>query len=356
MTVPTSSAASAQPCAIVFASNETGVLPLSLALWSLLKNAAATTTYDVYVLSDGITASSQDRLQALSRDIHPRHSLSFIETETVLAEKIQTGFTSYLPRATWSRIFAPDLLPHLKRALYADIDILVCDDCSALFELDMQGAAMGVVYESAPSPTAEVYDRLDIPREYPGYFNAGVLLMDFEQFREQNLSRLILQAAEKYNGKLYAQDQDALNAALYDKVIRLHPRWNWHDWYTRLSLKADPKKALWRAHEPREVVEGSLYPAIIHYIGSRKPWRYNNRLMQKRYEEAARESGLPGFFPQPGWSFKTWLNRLLYAPMYALTWRKIRALAKKWGITGAPGPATWGLSKELAKKGWPPQA
>lgn len=342
------------PYTIVFASNETGVLPLSLAIWSLLKKAADSTTYDVYVLSDEISDESQNRLQGIVDNISSRHNLSFVDVTPVLSEKIKEGYVSYLPRSTWSRVFIPDLIPHVSRALYVDIDILVCDDCTPLFTMDMQGAAVGVVYEAVSSESTYFNRDFDIPLSYPGYFNAGVLLMDLDVFRRDNLSEHIMMCAAKYNGKLKAQDQDALNAALYDRAIRLHPRWNWHDWYTRLSLKANPKKSLWRAHEPLEVVEGSLYPGIIHFIGPRKPWRYNNRLMQDRYLEAIKESGLPGFLPLPGWSFKTWLNRILYAPMYALTWRKINKLAKKWNVKYEPKAASWGLASDCAVKGWPP--
>lgn len=342
------------PYTIVFASNETGVLPLSLSIWSLLKKAADSSTYDIYVLSDGICNESQNRLQRIVNDISSRHKLSFVDVTPVLDEQIEEKYSFYLPRSAWSRIFIPDLIPHASRALYVDIDILVCDDCSPLFTMDMQGAAIGVVYEAASSESSSFNKDFDIPVSYPGYFNSGVLLMDLDVFRRDNLSARVMMFAAKYSDKLNAKDQDALNAALYDRAIRLHPRWNWHDWYTRLSLKANPKKALWRAHEPREVVEASLYPAIIHFIGAKKPWRYNNRLMQKRYEEAIKESGLPGFLPLPGWSFKIWLNRLLYAPMYALTWLKIKKLARKWNIKYEPKAASWGLASDSAAKGWPP--
>lgn len=321
---------------IVFASNEKGVLPLSLALWSLLTKAGDSTTYDVCVLSDGITPESETRLQKIAAGIHPRHRLSFIDAEPVLNEKIERKYSFYLPRSAWSRIFIPDLIPYANRALYVDIDILVCDDCAALFELDMQGAALGVVYESASYEGCEINKRLDIPVSCPGYFNSGVLLMNLEVFRRNNLSEHIMNIAAQYSDKLVAMDQDALNAALYDRVIRLHPRWNWHDRHTRLALMSNPSAPLWRANTPREVVEASLYPGIIHFIGFHKPWNYTNRLMQSTYEKAIRESGLPGFLPLPGWSFMTWLKRILYAPVYALTWRKIRRLAKKWNISTAP--------------------
>lgn len=344
------------PCTVVFASNEKGVLPLSLALWSLLKKAADTTVYDVYVLSDGITPESQQRLTDISTGIHPRHKLTFIDAEPVLNEKIEKKYAFYLPRSAWSRIFIPDLIPHAKRVLYVDIDILVCDDCTPLFEVDMQGAAIGAVYETASSKDCETNHRLDIPIEYPGYFNSGVLLMDLEVFRKDHLSERVMRFAAEYSDKLHAKDQDALNAALYQRVFRLHPRWNWHDGHTRRFLNANPNAQMWRSYEPREVVEASMYPGILHFIGFHKPWNYNHRIMRGRYEQAIRDSGLPGFLPIPGWNFKTWLTRILYAPMYALTWYKIKRLARKWNVTPEPKVATWGVAEDLAKKGWPPES
>ncbi len=344
------------PYTIVFASNEKGVLPLSLALWSLLKRASDTTTYDVYILSDGISPESQKRLQDISAGIHARHQLNFVDAGPVLDEKIEEKYAFYLPRSAWARIFIPDLIPHATRALYVDIDILVCDDCAPLFEVDMQGAAIGAVYESASSEENRANQRLDIPVNYPGYFNSGVLLMDLEVFRRDHLSERVMQFAADYSDKLEAKDQDALNAALYQRVFRLHPRWNWHDGHTRRFLKANPDNRMWKSYEPREVVEASLYPGILHFIGFHKPWNYNHRIMRKKYEDAIRESGLPGFFPIPGWNFKTWLTRILYAPMYALTWLKIQRLAKKWGVTNEPKVTTWGVAEDISRKGWPPQA
>lgn len=342
------------PCTVVFASNEKGVLPLSLALWSLLKNAADSTTYEVCILSDGITPESEQRLIKIAQNIHPRHIISYSNPGTLLDEKIKEGYTSYLPRSTWSRIFIPDLVPHAHRVLYIDIDVLICDDCKPLFEADMQGAAIGAVYESRASEKNSAMKRLDIPLNYPGYFNAGVLLMDLDIFRKANLSERILESAAKYKDKLIAQDQDALNAALYDRVFRLHPRWNWNDGHTRQFLKISPSCSLWRAFEPREMVEASIYPGILHFIGPHKPWNYTHRIMRKRYEDAIRKSGLPGFLPIPGWNFKTWITRILYTPIYALTWWKIKRLAKKWNVSSESKVTTWGISSELAKKGWPP--
>ena len=341
-------------CTVVFASNEKGVLPLSLAVWSLLARAKPSTTYDVRVLSDGISEESQKRLIEIAAEVDSRHRLSFIDMERILEEKIKPGYAYYLPRSTWSRLFVPELLPTVNVALYVDIDVLFCDDCSDVLNIDLQGAAVGAVYENPSSEESFFNKTFDIPVCFPGYFNAGVLLMNLDVFRRDNLTNHILEVAAKYSKSLKAQDQDALNAALYDKVFRLHPRWNWNDGNTRRFMKADSSARMWRAFEPKEVVEASLYPGILHFIGPHKPWKYNHRIMRHLYEAAIKESGLPGFQPLSGWNFRTWLNRLLYAPMYALTWRKIKKLAKLWGVDKAPSAETWGKASDLAVSGWPP--
>ncbi len=340
-------------CTVVFASNEKGVLPLSLALWSLLRKARENTIYDVHILCDGMTEESQQRLIDIGSNISTRHTVSFHNMKPILDDKMKDGYVRYLPRSTWSRVFVPDLMPNVKRALYVDIDILFCDDCSELFTLDMKGAAVGCVYEIPSSPGSVFNETFDIPVEYPGYFNAGVLLMDLDMFRRDGLSELVMQTAAKYSDKLKAQDQDALNAALYNRCFRLHPRWNWNDGFTRRFIKCNPSARMWRAFEPREVVEATLFPGILHFVGPHKPWNYNHRIMRSVYEAAIKESGLPGFLPIPGWNFRTWLNRWLYAPMYTLTWRKIKKLARQWGITKAPSAVTWGTATESAEKGWP---
>lgn len=348
------------PCTVVFASNNAGVVPLSMSLWSLLRHAAAETCYDVRVLSDGIAEDEKKRLTDIALSLSPRHSLSFIEMDTLFRE-MESRWGDVInqcpdwPRAAWARITIPELMPEVKRVLYLDIDILVCDDCSPLFTTDMQGAALGAVYEQVSAPGSFFNDKFDMPLSYPGYFNSGVLVMDLDVFRRDQLGDLVMQTAIRFKEQLTMPDQDALNAALYDRIFRLHPRWNWNDVTTRrFRSYRDGSRKLYRAAEPREVIEASLYPGIVHYAGRFKPWKPNYHIMRHLYEDAVKESGLPGFRIGEGWGLKIKLKNWLYKPLDALLWRKIRRLAKRYGITPEPRVATWGLSSQLAKSGWPP--
>lgn len=313
---------------VAFASNERGVYPLCVAAWSVVENAAPETSYDICILSDGITDESKEKLTSLITKAGPRHSIRFFDAEYIV--KLDVGFSEHWPKATWARIFLADVLPDVDKALYLDIDTLVCTDLTPLFSIDMKDAALGVVLEYESHPGSKFNDRLDIPQSCLGYFNAGVLLMNLAAFRRDGLISKVMGFAEKYKSVLTCLDQDALNGALCDRLIQLHPRWNWHDGLTRRIIKSNPNDRLWHGNSPKTSVEAALWPGILHYQGTHKPWFYNHRIEGPRYEASLRRAGLiaPNS-PLPGFNAGDWFKRLLYKPIYASTWKRIKRLAIK---------------------------
>lgn len=339
---------------VVFASNERGVLPLTVAAFSLVDSARETTTYDIVILSEGICEKSQESIVESIKRVSPRHSVRFFEMSSLYEKQQELDkVCGHWPKSAWARIFIADLLPDVDRVLYLDIDMLICEDCTELFTMDMQGAAVGAVYESISSKNNNYNDKLNIPKQYQGYFNSGTLLMDLNVFRRDKLASKILNFANQYKEHLDYPDQDCLNGALYDNVIRLHPRWNWNDITTRRVMNHLPNtNTLIRASTYKEIIEASVYPAIIHFFGGAKPWKYNYRIMRNRYEAALKKSGVAGYNLHDGWSFKIFLNRIFYPVIYAMVWHRVRKMRKYFNITEPPPASTWGHSRDIATKGW----
>ena len=55
------------------------------------------------------------------------------------------------------------------------------------------------------------------------YLNAGVLLINLKQIREDNMTKKFIELSKK---NYLSQDQDVLNVACYGKIITLHPKYN----------------------------------------------------------------------------------------------------------------------------------
>lgn len=312
---------------VAFASNANGILPLKVAMWSVLESAAPETVCNIYVLSDGIPGDMQEQVRAMAGKAGGRHRITFIAVEDIIPENLKGA--SRLPRTSWARIFLPKLLPDVHRILYLDIDTLTCTDLRQLMEMDMKGAAIGAVIEYASHAGSDFNERLDIPQSCPGYFNAGVLLMDLDTFRREDFIPMLLDFAERYKDVLTGIDQDTLNGVLWSRTIHLHPRWNWHDGLTRRILKNKLSAPIWQGNSPLHSVEAALAPAILHFQGPHKPWHYNHLPERKRYEECMRRAGLEGAFPLPGFNLKDAIKRIVYIPIYMLTRHRIARLARR---------------------------
>ena len=133
------------------------------------------------------------------------------------------------------RLALPFILPNEHRALWLDVDTIVNDDISELFDTDLDGCYLGAVKEPLRS-------------KYPlMYCNAGVLLMDLDKLSDGMARELIRMVNTR---KLDFPDQDSINIRCQGQIHLLDPTWNSGDW-----------------------TENMDNPKITHYMADREYWR-----------------------------------------------------------------------------------
>ncbi|NDP49403.1 MAG: hypothetical protein GZ085_13660 [Sulfuriferula multivorans] len=245
---------------VVFASDDRGVAQLGVAMYSLFTKASNATTYRVYVLSSGISGANVKRLNELAIDKYSRHSIAFIDVSDLTATcSLQVKERG--PVTIWTHVFIPNQLPeHERFGLYCNIDALVCCDLKELYETLLQGKSTGVVLEPASHKGSHFNERLG-------------MLLDLDVFRKQDLTRKILQYAEEYSDTRTCTDQDALNGALCHNIQPMHPKWNWHDGLTRLTLRRCSKSPMNGGATLEDSVDSALRPGVLYNQGPNMPWR-----------------------------------------------------------------------------------
>jgi len=165
----------------------------------------------------------------------------------------------------WYRVHLPRLLDGVERVLYLDADAIAVDDLRPLWETDLRGAWVGAVtnvfqLDHLHRPWALGID----PREY---FNSGVLLMDLEAMRADDVTAALVAHARGLGAETMWPDQDTLNVVLGERRLALHPRWNAMNSVLRFPWAA-------YAFDPRELAEARARPGIRHFEGPsiNKPW------------------------------------------------------------------------------------
>jgi lipopolysaccharide biosynthesis glycosyltransferase len=238
---------------LILICDESYAMPLATALRSIVEANRSNEPLDVYVLSDHFSANLRqeviDSLPQGSASIH------WMAVDLSLFEKFET--LPHISKITYARLLIPHMFPEsVSRVLYLDADILVLDDLGPLWDTDLKGAVVGAVLD--PTMDARIKGRAtgndDVP-EVQDYFNAGVLLIDLDRWREERISEKALEYLNHHPRSFFA-DQDALNLACDGRWTALDLRWNFfHHWYTSI-----------RDMTPAE------RPMIAHFVTSRKPW------------------------------------------------------------------------------------
>jgi len=301
---------SSGPLAVVTGADEGYAPHLAAMLHSLVQNATSDRRLRLYVFDGGIEPESRRRLTDLAQSGEGAVEVTWLRPSPSAFADLPT--LPYISAVTYYRLLIPDLLPStLDRALYLDADVIVERDVSALWALDLGDDAVaaapdfGVPVVGAPLGI-KYHEELGLPATHP-YFNAGVLLMNLEVWRRDQITEQVFRHLQEYRDALTLADQEALNAVLARRWRSLDGRWNQT---TELHTSRD------RRDETKDDVQSSgseptAAPFIIHYTSSRKPWHPDCRHpLRHRYLHYLRSSGW--YSPLQWWK---WYGTLQLARM-----------------------------------------
>ena len=141
-------------------------------------------------------------------------------------------------------------------------------DISELFDYDIGDNYVGASCDPVVSQ-ADIFGNyaeqvLDIDRNH--YFNAGVLVLNINQFREQDILGQFVELLHAYTF-VVAQDQDYLNIICKNHVYWIDPKWNSETFGKLACDEEDPEKFIQAVKADRK----STRLNSSHPLSSRMP-------------------------------------------------------------------------------------
>lgn len=146
-----------------------------------------------------------------------------------------SDFGRFLDNPVYWRLVAAEISGQTSGLfLYMDIDVLVREDFSELFEYKLEGRTVGacIDYLSEIKDAVGNWKALRLDPHAP-YFNAGLLLIDAKKFNEKSICKKtigIIAANSEHlvaQGKWPQNDQYGLNVALYGDWLVLPQIYNY---------------------------------------------------------------------------------------------------------------------------------
>jgi lipopolysaccharide biosynthesis glycosyltransferase len=230
-------------------------MPLATTLRSAVEAGDGVTPFEFHILVDGVSQELRQRVT----DSLPKDSASIQWIEVNLDKFRDFSTLGYISKLTYARFLIPQIFPTtVSRVLYLDCDILVLDDLEKLCATDLDGHALGAVHDGLDDQIKRNAVQLNVPH-VRDYFNAGVLLIDLDQWRKKQIVEAALDYLKRAPNTHFA-DQDALNYACDGLWKQVDARWNYQAHSATLSISELP---------------ADRRPRIIHFTTWRKPWLYS---------------------------------------------------------------------------------
>lgn len=195
---------------------------------SLVANKHPTSTYKVFVVCDKVDQDKKDLFKKFSND---GFKIEIVDVENQDFEKKSYEIGKYISASTYIRLRLPSILKGTDRVLYMDGDIIVQDDLTKLFNIDMEdkytiagSLDYGICVQSLTWNKVD-YIRKTLPGYERTYVNAGVLVMELNRLRKSKFEERCKELYDTRKDFIYA-DQDIINFA-EQRNIKVFPiYWN----------------------------------------------------------------------------------------------------------------------------------
>lgn len=252
---------------IVFSCSDLFAPYLSVCLESLCDHISDENDYTITIFEKDLSDSNKCILKKYAKS---NLGIVFKNVNEFLQGKAFSVHT--LSIETYFKLFIP-LIFQTGKVLFCDADIIFLDDPAKLYSTDLKGKKIGAslchlwngLINFNPDLRTYSADQLGL-KNPDAYFQAGVLLYQCDLFTSADFENLF-KTAEK---KLFCLDQDVLNSCLQDDVCQFDTRWNYE---TAQKIFAD--SIPWMDSEHVFAWKSAKEnPAIVHYSGSNKPWKY----------------------------------------------------------------------------------
>ena len=209
---------------------------------SFLKNSKENEYFNFYILDNEIKQNNKDKILSLKsiKDCN----IEFIKVDKSKFENLYLPQKKgYLSISSYYRFVISEIFKNIDKILYVDCDVIATSSINDFYNIDLNDNFVAVIKDTS---CEENQQRLGFAKDEI-YFNAGVLLINLKQWRENNISQKLFDALN--NG---LDDQDILNIVLKGKKIIVDNKWNWQG-----------KAKNYKEKTP---------PSLIHFITAYKPW------------------------------------------------------------------------------------
>jgi len=299
-----------KPTCILAASDDNAFIGLLVMIASSIINHCPQETIHFYIIDCGLSKNNKRFLKDTITSLDECAQLYIKNPDFSRLLNLRVGTAGLY---TYARLLSSEVFPQLERAIYIDTDVIVNRDLRALFTLQLCGKPIAAAQDrftpiashplSIPDWKNRAFDS-DAP-----YFNAGVLLIDYDHWRMEKVGQRAIEFARSNHDICVRWDQTILNIFFYRRWFAIDSHWNYMV-YSNIDETWD------------------ISDKNFHITGKPKQWDLDprtNSILQNMfwsYLDRTAASGWRPWTPESESPIRLWLQRSF--PTLHQFWKRVR--------------------------------
>lgn len=256
---------------ILFSSDDNYARHLGVAMYSLLWHNKQTEIIRLFVVDNNISPDNKEKIIKVVSEFD-NAELSFISFKQ-WADQLHLNMAWPISLSSYARLFVGEMLPEdVDRVVYLDCDIVVNGDLNDLWKTYLADKVLGAVQDQVSN---NVKTSIGIGVSDP-YFNAGMLLIDLINWRNNDFGKQCLSFINSHDGGVIHHDQGVLNGLLKDLWLKLPLKYNVMTIHYMLPYNKIRNFYMDESpfYDSQEINKAKENPIIIHYTPSftSHPW------------------------------------------------------------------------------------
>ena len=267
---------------IAYSTDENYIFPTLVSMTSLMENADNDSLCNITILiSKGVSKEDKNKLKSIEKN-YSNCKVSLVD----MNNQFENSEKNFWSTAMYYRLNLPQILNEEKRCIYIDGDTIIRKSLTEMYSFSLDDYYIAGVrdFNGYINSESSYHQTLDIS-DLNSYICSGVLIMNLEKMRNDNLNEVFEKLVEENNSKKIFgfPDQDILNKACYGKILCIPFKYGALVHTNFENSFADSDYAKWASSE-EEWEEGRKDPVIVHFTGP-KPWtslssRFSNEWWQ----------------------------------------------------------------------------
>ena len=255
---------------VVFITDNGYVVPTSVAITSLICNKKPTTKYSIFILTNELSKENEQRFKSFNSDDIKLEVITVSTAELEGLHKYEDNTICQATPAALLKFKLPMIFGSCKKIIYLDGDILVQNDLSDLYSEDISGYYVAAVHD-----TGKLYHNKEIYKQIPSYFNSGVMLLNLEKCREDNMTEKLIEEKRRSTDNSL-MDQNVLNIVFSGHVKIIDIKYNF------LILNLTRASAMFKFEELNKLFNTNYknlsdiekHACVLHFSSKDKPWKF----------------------------------------------------------------------------------